>query len=445
MHVKILPILVAACFVSMPFSAVARAPFKLRLIEQKPTFDTSVLPIKHSPFKIQLKHTEIIYPQDPSMMLHAQRARVVRLTADENSQMLRAKVTTTVRTTSISTVEHGMKPRFRLDLLALLPKIAPDISRQLDAQMADSQRKLAARLAADVPLMDQQLKAQRPKANVPDVPGNVPRPDLAAQIDASRVKVPVVPLQQQNNDAGNEMQAALARAKGGQPMLGIPGGGSGSGLTPGLQQAAKQMQAQMNAAKKRTVPTNEVDARLNQAKQRLIATNEVDARLRAAQQDLNGIVNRAKAQMDAITTEAHRLPPPVMPTTAIANFGEERVGQKIIPWDAWHANFGKVAGAALLKAVNKAGNPSGVNVVSVKVLANHHLKVDLAKPSNPAFDKAILEAYRSLDGQPSLEYPAGSLRQSVTFLVDNKHAGNGVAGLVNSKTIDDKEVQDYRN
>jgi hypothetical protein len=53
-----------------------------------------------------------------------------------------------------------------------------------------------------------------------------------------------------------------------------------------------------------------------------------------------------------------------------------------------------------------------------------------------------VEGYNSLDGNPALEFPAGSTRTKVTFQLDNEQDLTGPIGKVDSKTVTgDTETQ----
>jgi hypothetical protein len=143
-------------------------------------------------------------------------------------------------------------------------------------------------------------------------------------------------------------------------------------------------------------------------------------------------------------THIRRLPSPTVPTeSGSAPAVDEDTDLKMtILWDAWHAQFADLARDPILKSVGKLNNPSGEDTVEITVTRNHHVFAHLSNPGkNKQFDDAILQSYQSLDGDPRLEYPPGSRRRSITFLIDNEHKEPGAPTAVKSQTTQgDKEV-----
>lgn len=412
--------LLVALFLGGAADVVSAA--KLKLIEQKPIFDTSILP--KSPFRLQLKHTNIVYPKDTPTMLHGDAdAKVVNLRAEQNSVKLIGNVAETAKESGIDTIERGLKSRFHLDLVSLIPKLAPDISRQLDAQLEQSKRNLAARVEAEAPQMD--LQRRTPKT------------------------APIIPA----------LQPHLAQAK-------IPLTASIPKSSPALQQTAKEMQSQLEAAKGKIATTAGIspssklpnapltDAKLmnqqltnakllNQQATNAKLMNEqlTNAKLINTQLQPKLISNDVRPDLAALATQARRLPTASLPKPSSNETMNEDTGAKAILWDAWHKRFAQLAGDSLIKAVNKAENPMGTNTVSITVWPNQQLEVALTKTGNKKFDGAVLEAYKSLNGNAQLAYPAGSLRSSISFFVDNKHTIDGIASYVRSRTTKgDKEI-----
>ncbi len=97
----------------------------------------------------------------------------------------------------------------------------------------------------------------------------------------------------------------------------------------------------------------------------------------------------------------------------------------------------------ILANVSKAKNPSGSNTIQITVWQDHRIEVKVTKTSTPIFDNAILNAYKTLAGNPGLEFPKHSRRKSITFLVDNEHKSAGVPSGVQSETSKDREVVRY--
>lgn len=479
----------ATAYTDLPASA--RAKEHLRYKEEKPAIDSSVLP-KTPLFRLDVKHTAIIFPEPNSTLLHGD-AHVFRLRADENVTKLQAEQPEA--TSPMNTRQHGITAQFHSDLLALIPKIAPDLSRRLDAELGKAQRQLAARAAKDAPALKRALQAEKPAPSMPApslpahlqmpeppqakpivpamdtlAPNGLPnnQPKLDGNIDAAQAR------------AAQTQRAAIAAARGHmQAQLGGGGGGGAGGslqmpmggraVPPFMPQLYPRVSAmptapQASSAMKalpqvRTqvaaIPSFQPDSNLNgqliaakQAMQaQLKATNrrpdesrDVDAQLRRAQ----NIATEVKPQLDALMTNARRLPPledPVIPQMAIP---DAAAGRDTIIWDKWHANFANLARGPLLTELNKAGSPEGSDTVAITVYSDHHVDVKLYTSSNPKFDKAVMQAYQSLNKSPRLDFPAGSLRRSVSFLIDNKHSSHTSISIVNSKTTKgDKETRRF--
>lgn len=134
--------------------------------------------------------------------------------------------------------------------------------------------------------------------------------------------------------------------------------------------------------------------------------------------------------------EPRWLNPPSLPTSRY---------DTALSWDRWYAKMGSIIHDPLLKALDRHGNPSGANTVLVTVWKNHRLSIQITQPSNAAFDQAVVEAYRSLDNNPAIEFPAGSCRTVVTYFIDNRHATEGTPiGITKQIIKGDKEYRHYQ-
>jgi hypothetical protein len=489
----------------LPPSAQAKPP---KLVPLKPIFDTSVLPAA-SRFQFKIQHTDFAYPQEQSALFHAS-AQVFTLHAQENARVLTGRVADSA--SPLNTAEHGIKSVFHHDLFAMVPKIAPDLSRQLEAQIERSGRKLRGQLEKETPEMQRQLAARLPVTAIPAIPAGASMPAIpqlqgGVQIPAAASQVPhlaplatAIPsapnlaaqvLAEQSrtkqvasddlNRAKAQMQQALHPQKngsgipssgsgdGGAPQLLANAGGRGAGEPPAMPTAAAlapkvtdldreriQPRVDMPLDKpslhqdlprdsdvngKLHIPQGQIKAEMATAGRLQASSNDVNAQLRKA----TDLASQATPQMAAIMTRVRRLPSPTVPELlAVAQKLPMQTsgGDQTILWDAWHAKFAKLAQAPLISAFRKVGDPSGSDTVSITVSPDHRVAVKLTKQSNPKFDKAVMEAYRSLDRNPALAYPAGSLRSSVSFLVDNDHRAEGSVSTVKSQTtVGDKEVR----
>jgi hypothetical protein len=183
----------------------------------------------------------------------------------------------------------------------------------------------------------------------------------------------------------------------------------------------------------------EMDAQMLRVKKQTSSAADIDTELRAAKNQSRATLTVAQPSMEAILTHARTLPQknlPDLPNASIQSDVED-----VIPWDEWHARFAQLARGPIFKNVSGAKSQSGSNTVQIIVGSDHRLTVTLVKPGNPAFDGAILKAYKSLDGNANLAFPRLSHRRSITFLVDNEHKGSGVpTGVESQPSTGDKEI-----
>lgn len=506
--------LVFAFSISLSIHTVLAKPLPARkLIPMEPHFDTSQMP-KLSPFKVNIEHTEIIYPQDDSKILHGE-SKVVDLSVDQNNNLMRGKVSAEIHESIIKTREYGVKPIFNVDLRKMTAKYAPDLSRLLEDELASGRKKLAAQIARDQPLMEEELRSRKP---IPDFP-SLPKHGTAT-VDDAPLKAALADSQLRaklgSEDAIKKYQAELTdaekaaeKAKEKKPQgLGIPIPAIDIPKMPnisipkiGIPQIPKigmpeipkigmpeipkmsipQIDVQ-NIAKVVSAIRKDRPAQLQTkavpqlpdapssptgkpapksaqpdttVPQKLMAEELVNAKLKLppdASSNLKGELAHAKTQaqlavrnaqpaMNAVLTNLHTVGDLKLPSGAEPELAVEGDASSIIKWDEWHADFAKLANKPILSEVNKAGNPQGTNTVEITVRSNHQLSVRLAKPGNEVFDQAILNAYRSLDGNPSLQYPAGSRRSAITFFIDNQHEEEGAPSSVKNKTsVGDQEI-----
>lgn len=115
-------------------------------------------------------------------------------------------------------------------------------------------------------------------------------------------------------------------------------------------------------------------------------------------------------------------------------------GTQGINWDNWYARVAKLSEPLISQEVEASGGPGGTNTVSLTITADHHISVRLLSGGSAPFDAAIIRAYRKLDNNKSLAFPAGSRRKEVTFLADTAHDAPGVVSTINTQTfVGDRE------
>ncbi len=188
----------------------------------------------------------------------------------------------------------------------------------------------------------------------------------------------------------------------------------------------------------------EADLRSNPQGNSPYYDKQMQGELARAQRLQSQEARRVRGELDAIMTAIR--PNPGSDQEVIGTIGAGP--GKIISWDQWYANFTRAYEPLLIRAFRKYKDPAGSNTVSITVWPNHQLKVsvhqkELAKYDT--FDRASVEAYSALNGNASLQFPIGSRRKQITFLIDNKHAsGNPINGVESLPFSGDKELLQTR-
>jgi hypothetical protein len=345
---------------------------------------------------------------------------------------------------TLATIQHMAQAHFLSNFTRLTPQLDQDVFHELKAQLTRTRPMLNAAIQKAELEMKAELAHSRPafqgkidlfapraaNALVPrfDLQANKPDPLLAAKISRDRL----------------EMERELSR-----PQLEIP---SFSVYRPtGRTDLSKEMSDALSRARK---PQKNTDLKLAERELQAELTYPkpvtpdlfTDLKLRAERRkkETEAQIAAAKPALEAVYT---RLRQPAQLST-LAQLGlQSRVGEKaeiekLISWDRWYAEVAKAYEPRLLRALRKRGNPSGSNTVSISVWPDLHLVVSLSHKSNPAFDAATLEAYKSLDGDSCLRYPQGSQRQKITFLIDNLHkSSRAISGVTSQTCRGDHEVQ----
>ena len=454
---------------------------------QEPIFDASYLP-ERSRFDASIKYSRIVFPEDPENVLHGE-AKMVDLQAGENRNMLRGGVSQEEKTSLIQTREYGIKPRFSVDLRKMEAKYAPDLARMFYSEIAAARRRAAAKVAKYEPEMQKELKGRLPitdsipvhKASVDSKPLDAAiaksqleqekaRKDkmnpLEAAIDQARRLASG--LQQIPNSGGGELK--FPRVPVGKPAaIPLPQGGplaipevKGKPLAMpdvhgkplampdvhGKPLAFPEVNAKPLAFPEVTarplkfpeIPNTNTTVAMKDLEGKLINANkkipeaELTAEMERAKKRAHDAVKDGQPAMDAILTHLRVTPSISFPkdSTKESTPGDED-SVSIIKWDEWHAKFADLARKPILDAVHNSNNPGGSDTIEIVVKRDHTLSARITTPSNPEFDQAILQAYQSLNGNASLEFPTGSRRNAITFLIDNKHAG-GIPTAVKSQT-----------
>ncbi|HEY9791940.1 MAG TPA: hypothetical protein V6D22_16155 [Candidatus Obscuribacterales bacterium] len=380
----------------------------------------------------------MIRPQNPAKLLRAQ-AKVVQLQADEGETVLRGKVAEEAPRSSITTLEHGLHAMFHLDLKKLEANLAPDLERQMDAQIAAARRKIAGDVQREEHQMQRELAMQHPRPDMPAAP-----PQLSSDLSKTVTKSVERSKQMSHQESGAGEKRLLSELPpGGAPGAVMPrvGGGGGGAMIPVPLHAPHAPGIPSNSSAEVKDIEKQMQSELDSARNHVRnATPDLSRQIDTGTKLAGKTVTSAQPVMDAILTHLRKIPATSMPSpnTAVSAVLDST---KTIEWDAWHKQFAALARDPILRQVNKFHNPSGADTVEITVSADRHLAAKIVIAGPTKFDQAILQAYKSLDGNSGLAFPADSRRTSITFLIDNEHKGAGIPTGVDSQTsVGDKEV-----
>lgn len=465
----------------------------------------------------------------------------------DNGLTLKGRVADANPYSVIDTKEHELQATFFVDYKKLEAKIAPDISRVMDAAIAAARRRVVFEVAKSEAEMKKELKARQPIADMPKFNKNAqadPEQSKALQLKLAQAKkgdLPgsknslrqfelaleqsknshaVIPAETQKQISDAEAAEKLKAAQNAWPkfpkMPGLPELGSlpkfpalpqaGIPKLPGFPQvsgipklpsfpqvsgipklpeipshASTKSEppvvpetAQANKIKFPTLPKNnmpgipstsialntktpalaapdiddavrKMNEELTKAKLNLPPETNVDAQLSHARDNAQATVKRVQPAMDTVLTYLRHVDAPKTSSSDPVLEPKEDEAT-VLKWDEWHAKFASMAKDPILRNVSKLENPKGDDTVEITVKADKTLTVKVVKASSTDFDRAILQAYESLNGNAALQFPSGSRRSSVSFQIDNKHTGEGIPSAVKSETAtgDNEVVRHHR-
>ncbi|MBU6450665.1 MAG: hypothetical protein KGS72_02725 [Cyanobacteria bacterium REEB67] len=122
------------------------------------------------------------------------------------------------------------------------------------------------------------------------------------------------------------------------------------------------------------------------------------------------------------------------------DIGTERGSKELtVAWDAWHQQLSREIYARWQELAFDRGRAT----MRVTVTRDHHIFGQIITSSgNPRFDGTLNEVVRSLDGNPGLNFPSGSQRQSVSFVADYI-ADTNVQGGYSWEKNDTEKIKQY--
>lgn len=475
--------LAPVCIAFLVSSAQQTAEAKIqkrKLQRMEPIFDTSLVP-KPTIFELNVKHTQIIYPEDPGKVLHGD-SKIVDLSGEVKRDVLQGQALEEQLDSSVDTVEHEVKATFFVDLRKMAAKYAPDIEWMMESEIQAARLRSASEAARQEKLMQRELKARTP---VPDIPSNTEPKKANIKDLASEIAKAAARDKTDSNDSSKQLAQALEQARSAKTPdmpnliasasqiktpLQVPASGplafpQGSGslrgfpipipsnnssveipeLTgkriPSIQDPQKAVPLKLPG---NNPPTKILGPQLSDelVKAKLITPDSkaLIAEMKKAQRNAKAMAKEAQTAMDMVLTSLRKIPELRLPANQ-ATTAEAEDSLSTVKWDKWHAHFAELAREPILKCINEAGNPSGADTIEITVYNNHKLKASISKAGVSEFDQAMLRAYSLLDGNAGLQFPDGSRRKSITMQIDNKHTGKGAAKAVKSiTTIGDKET-----
>jgi hypothetical protein len=455
-------VIVLSIFISQlhpqAFSKTQAKPLQ-GLVQEQPTFDLSSTKLT---FQLGAQHNEfrrsarkpLLHAEDSLGLLKggaktfqlsasanggnlrsesAKNGTLLQGAVDKSSKPLEGKAIVDPRS-PLTTIERFNSP-FQL-ALDKLPELAPDLSFQMDEQLQRAQSQAQGDLSRREQLMDSKLRASKPHSDIPEIPARtMPTVSLSKVMDSELQKTQKS--KRTKNGAGDApfklamMPGQPSPVKGAMPD-------SGSGNLPQMKSPGFPQSNDITEKVKRS--EIEMEAQLANA-HRVAAQfpsqtnpNSPDTNSRMQINDL-----RPNPGIDAVLTQVRSLPVASFPSLPKSNAPGDM--SDVVPWDEWHARFAQIARGPILTNVSNAKHSSGADTVEITVWRNLRVDAKLTKPGSAEFDRAILNAYKSLSGNPGLSFPQHSRREKITFQVDNEHHGAGIPSSVQSQTKKgDKEI-----
>ncbi|MGD9684275.1 MAG: hypothetical protein AB7W16_24180 [Candidatus Obscuribacterales bacterium] len=297
--------------------------------------------------------------------------------------------------------------------------------------------------------------------SVPQVmsyPAAAPSPMLGRQLDAeiSRSKL----LQGVSRNIAPSLQAELsniARPPFISPILPVipptphyvpamPSGSLGVGMPSNerLREASKELEhelhgwnyyptSRLDLAPMAPVPSLTIDRpipSISSIPSEFQVDPRINSALLAAERDLNAELLRAKKSIDGdLSIPRSSLNVTLAPPLVSESVAGQVMMRDTVGWNDWHRRFAMLLKPALLDAMRRHDYPSGTNVLAVTVCRDCRLRVSIYRPSNPNYDDAILDAYRSLSGNLGLTFPAGTTCAEVSFHSRSSHESGVVSDL----------------
>lgn len=358
-----------------------------------------------------------------------------------NSSTLKGTAQQNLRNSTLSTVQHGLKPRFYVDFAIMTPKFAPKLSRLIDSEIENARRTVPGDVARTEKLMNQELRARPPQPDVASIPAKIniatlPTKALQSELEKSKQA-------ERRAAEAAKKQERVERASGTVTPARMPGlTGNSARLEIPLPKPGSVPRLSMPSIPKQDNRATEIAMKQELASIHPPAKSELSAQLAGATTQAKLSALKAQPGMSLVLTSLRKPQFVKMPGNTEEKQTPEQDRIETILWDQWHAKFTEASRTPILQALKQCGNPTGENCVEITVSSDKHMTVRIAQASkNATFDRAVLQAYRSLDGSPALKYPPGSRRSMLTFSIDVKHIGEGAPTSVKSQpSVGDTET-----
>lgn len=443
--------------------------------------DSMKLP-SDGPFKLETKFYDVLAPLQYSKLegkgdLQKLEAGTNKLESGTSSNILKGYLQSDQLQSTLTTLQRKPLARLQNNLIMMQAKVDPNLDGQFAVQLARSR--------TYVDFLRAQMKAELDKVRsaptVPDLSSELAKAQAPMNLNTSRISeeieqerrkaklilghernratiVKTLPIPDDFQVTANKSRTDFLNT---YTVLG-PGRGTIRDLPSiafqldspqqqrGLRaqpQILQEMQWERDTARQ-VIETErqkirrqmDADLRSNSNSAGANVGNQLEGELARANRLKTQEARRVRGELDAIMTAIR--PHPDSNQEVIGTIGAP--SSQIISWDQWYARFTQAYEPQLLRAFRKYKDPAGSNTISITVGINQLLKASVYQ-KNPSkydnFDRATIEAYSALNGSAILQFPIGSRRKQITFLIDNKHASsNPINGVESLSFSGDKEV-----
>jgi hypothetical protein len=400
-------------------------------------------------FQLRTYHDEIWSPINSNSILPGYAVKDKAKNFEGTPTFLHGKITFSPSQSSLQVIQHFSHSRMFGNLIRENALFDHDFLKDLNSQLAQNRPKLDAEISdAEKEMkfeLSKSVSAPSPSSlaqTAMKAPAQELKPNLDLQLRRATPK-----LESELSIARREMEEQLAQVSKTETPI-IFGTGTMKVKVSKIDLDDREPSDNARAELENEMALAQQDMQEQLTGRRISApvkvSNEIKSQLAHGRFLRDAQMAEAKKELAAVYMTMRR--PPQLATEAqlrtIDRSGDAAALERLISWDNWYAKVAKASEAHLLKSLAKYGSPSGINTIAISVWPNHRLQAHIVKSSNSRFDNATLEAYRTLDGDSILQFPDGSRREVIKFLVDNKHhSQNAVSSVDSQSCTGDNEVQ----